>query len=275
MDPGRGSKATLVEQARAVAGGSASPVDLIEDALAAIDRVQPELNAFTHVFAADARRRAKELAVAPPVGSLHGVPIAIKELYDVAGVPTTGCCAAYMDRVAVRDSDVVSRLRAAGAIVVAKTNQHELACGGTGLISSFGPAFNPWGEGRMAGGSSSGSGAAVAAGVVAMAMGSDSLGSIRHPSSFCGTTGLKPTYGAVSLRGAMPFLPSTDTAGPIAVSAEDCRLVHRVIADAPPSPGPDRVEGLRIGVPQTFLTLIHPDVRRAVEDAVRAFADLG
>ncbi|MCA1832285.1 MAG: amidase [Actinobacteria bacterium] len=267
-------KSTLIAQARSVARGQQSPVDLLEETCETITRIQARLNAFTHIFEDEAFVRAKELASSAPAGPLRGVPIAIKELYDVAGAPTTGCCGAYMGRVATDDAAVVRRLREAGAIIVAKTNQHELACGGTGLVSSFGPVRNPWGDGRMPGGSSSGSGAAVGGGAVSFAMGSDSLGSIRHPSSWCGTTGLKTTYAAVSMQGAMPFIRSTDSAGPIAVSAEDCGLVHRVIADrAPPPPRP--LHDLRVGIPDSFFTLCHPDVRARVEDSIAVFRDLG
>jgi aspartyl-tRNA(Asn)/glutamyl-tRNA(Gln) amidotransferase subunit A len=276
---------TLIDQAAAIRSGKVSPVELVEDALAGIDRVQPALNAFTHVLADDALGRAKELQGAEPVGPLHGVPIAIKELYDVEGAPTTGCCAAYADRLAASDSAVVEKLRAAGAIVVAKTNQHELACGATTQVSSFGPAFNPWGASRIPGGSSGGSGAAVAAGVVTMAMGSDTGGSIRIPSSFCGVTGLKPTHGAVSLRGAMPMTPSFDTAGPLAVSAADCALVHSLISG--PDPGyvwsasqdqrepVESLSGLRVGLLRSFMARLHTESKAGVERAARTLEQLG
>jgi aspartyl-tRNA(Asn)/glutamyl-tRNA(Gln) amidotransferase subunit A len=276
---------TLTEQADAVRRGDVSPAELVEEALAEIERIQPDLNAFTRVFADDARALAKKLGGAEPAGPLHGVPIAIKDLYDMAGVPTTGCCAAYTDRVASSDSAVVTKLRAAGAIIVAKTNQHELACGATTLNSSFGPAFNPWGVGRIAGGSSGGSAIAVATGAVAMAMGSDTGGSIRIPSSFCGVTGLKPTHGAVSLRGAMPMCPSLDTAGPLARSAQDCALVHGIIAGTDPEyvwsrsgspiPATDSLEGLRIGIPRTYFTLVHKETRAGVEGAAKTLESLG
>jgi aspartyl-tRNA(Asn)/glutamyl-tRNA(Gln) amidotransferase subunit A len=277
---------TLVEQVRAVASGETTSIALVEAALAGAERVHPILNAFTHVLVEDALARAKELdARGGPVGPLHGAPIAVKDLYDTAGIPTTGCCAAYDDRdAAAEDSVVVAKLRAAGAVIVAKTNQHELACGATTLVSSKGPCLNPWDTARIPGGSSGGSGAAVAAGVVAMAMGSDTGGSIRIPASFCGTTGLKPTHGAVSLRGAMPMCPSLDTAGPLARSAEDCALVHAVLAgyDAgylwsrsgtydPPS----GADGIRIGIPRSYFALIDTEVRVAVEQAAKVLESLG
>ncbi len=277
---------TLSEQARAVATGETTSTELVERALADAERVQPVVNAFTYVLADDALVRAKELdACSEPLGPLHGVPIAVKDLYDMTGIRTTGCCAAYDERdAATEDSVVVTKLKAAGAVIVAKTNQHELACGATTLISSAGPCLNPWDTSRIVGGSSGGSGAAVAAGVVAMAMGSDTGGSIRIPSSFCGATGLKPTHGAVSLRGAMPMCPSLDTAGPLARSAEDCALVHAILAGYdgeylwsrvgtydPPSDA-DRI---RVGIPRTYFELIHTGVREAVEAAAQVLETLG
>jgi aspartyl-tRNA(Asn)/glutamyl-tRNA(Gln) amidotransferase subunit A len=279
---------TLTEQARAIAGRDVSPVELTQAAIDAAERVQPQLNAFTTMLTERALARAKELEGAEPsdpARPLHGVPIAVKDLYDITGVATTGCCAAYHDRIASSDSAVVAALEAAGAIIIAKTNQHELACGATTQISSFGPCFNAWGSARIPGGSSGGSGVAVAAGVVAMAMGSDTGGSIRIPSSFCGVTGLKPTHGAVSLRGAMPMCPSLDTAGPLARSAEDCALVHRVIAGrddeylwSRTGEALDPVEsldGLRIAIPRSYFALVHSQTRAGVEGAAKTFESLG
>jgi len=276
---------TLAEQVAAVADGAVSSVELTERALASAHAAQVRLNAFTTILDEAALAEARELDAGPPAGPLHGVPVAVKDLYDVRGVATTGCCAAFHDRVASRDSAVVDALREAGAVVVAKTNQHELACGTTTQISSFGPVLNPWDTERVPGGSSGGSGAAVAAGVVAMAMGSDTGGSIRIPASFCGVTGLKPTHGAISTRGMMPMTPSCDTAGPLAASAEDCLIVWRAIsgfdpddawsvAATPPLP-PERVERLRLTIPRSFTRLLHPEVRRALEEAATTFASLG
>ncbi len=268
---------TLLEQARDIASGDASSVELVSAALDAIERTQPLLNAFTQVFADEALEQAK----APMDGPLGGVPIAVKDLYDVAGAVSSGCCAAYEERRRSDDSAVVAKLRAAGAIIVGKTNQHELACGATNLISSHGATRNPWDRERITGGSSGGSGAAVAAGVVAMAMGSDTGGSIRIPSSFCGVTGLKPTHGSVSLRGAMPMCPSLDTGGALARSAADCLLVHEIIsgyddgylwsrADAP-----DVREPKLVGIARSFFDRVHPEVKAAVEDAAKTLESLG
>jgi len=265
-----------------LAAGTVTPSELVDEALDAIERLQPALNTFTHVFADEARARAKELESVRASGPLHGIPIAVKELYDVAGAPTTGCCAAYADRIAESDGAVVERLRGAGAIVVAKTNQHELAEGGTTQNSSFGPAWNPWGENRMTGGSSGGSAAAVAARIVPVAIGSDSLGSIRIPSSWCGTTGLKTTHGSISMRGAMPFLPSCDSAGPIATTAAECRAVFDVLVGYDPDDPWSRHAGEigpgarpSVALMRRWMTLCTADVRARVEEAAAALESDG
>jgi Asp-tRNA(Asn)/Glu-tRNA(Gln) amidotransferase A subunit family amidase len=249
----------------------------VEASLQAIDETQPRLNAFTSVLADDALARARELDNQDPVGPLHGLPVVIKDLFDVAGVPTTGACGAYEGRIAAEDSDVVAALRAAGAVIVAKTNQHELGGGATGLTSAYGPVWNPWGEGRIAGGSSSGSAAAVAAGVVTLAIGSDTGGSIRIPSSFCGITGLKPTHGRVSLRGAMPMSPGYDTGGPMAQTAAQCAVAFRALTAGGliPSRPARSVQGLRVGLPAPFFDLVHPETRAATEAAVVTLQQLG
>ena len=254
-----------------------SVIDRVEAALSAVDEVQRRFNAFTSVLRDAARARARELEREAPEGVLHGVPVVVKDLFDVAGAPTTGACAAYEGRVATSDSDVVAALKAAGAVVVAKANQHELGAGATGLVSAVGPAWNPWGERRIPGGSSSGSAVAVAAGAVPLAIGSDTGGSIRMPSSFCGITGLKPTHGQVSLRGAMPMSPGYDTAGPMARTAADCALAFHALTPVPVVPTrPARaVLGLRIGLPAPFFARVHSETRTAVEQAAQMFEQLG
>ena len=278
---------TLIDTAAAVAERAVSPLELVEEALAALELVQRECNAFTVVRAEEALASAAELGDLDPVGPLHGVPIVVKDLYDVAGVRTTGCCAAYLERdPAATDSAVVARLHAAGAIVIAKTNQHELACGATSQVSCFGPVLNPWNTAHIPGGSSGGSAVAVAARVVMLGMGSDTGGSIRIPASMCGVTGLKPTHGAVSLRGAMPMIPAHDSGGPLAVTVEDCLLVHRLLAGfddadpysrvAPaPRPLPDSIRGLRLGIPRLMYSRIDPEVHKAVDGAMSELEKLG
>jgi len=278
---------TLISTAAAVAERAVSPVELVDAALAGAERLQSRSNAFTVMMSVEARERAVQLTDRDPIGPLHGVPIAIKDLYDVAGYRTTGCCAAYLDReIATQDSAVAARLRAAGAILIAKTNQHELACGATSQVSCFGPVLNPFDTTRIPGGSSGGSAAAVAAGVVTLAMGSDTGGSIREPAAMCGTSGLKPTHGSVSLRGAMPMIPAFDSGGPLAVSAEDCLLVHQLLAgyddaylyssaDLAPRQPPKSLRGLRLGIPTRMYTRCHPEVHAAVDEAAAVMMQMG
>jgi aspartyl-tRNA(Asn)/glutamyl-tRNA(Gln) amidotransferase subunit A len=206
-----------------------------------------------------------------------GVPIAVKDLFDVAGHETTGCCEAYRGRIALHDAPVIRTIRDAGAVLMGKTNQHELAAGGTNLVSACGRTGNPWDPRRMTGGSSGGSAAAVAAGVVPWAMGSDTGGSIRIPASMCGIFGLKPTTGRLSIEGVLPLAPSLDCPGPMAGTVQDLWLLWRLLGDDQPSlfdadsgGGQGANGGLRIGVPGgPFAELVHPEVLAAVGAVVR------
>lgn len=264
---------TAWQAARAVRSREVSPVELMEGVLARLERWEPVINAFSQVRPEEAldeaRDRADALARREEVGPLHGVPVAVKDLYDVAGWEATGCCRAYRGNVASRDAEVVRRLRAAGAAIVGKTNQHELAAGGTNTVSACGPTHNPWNPGRMTGGSSGGSAAAVAARVVPLALGTDTGGSIRIPASLCGTTGLKPTFGRISMAGAMPLAASLDTAGPIASDVADVALAFSVLTGARGSFAGDAevgVEGLRVGIEQGFFSeRLQAEVLTAVE----------
>ena len=243
-----------------------SPVELTEAALARIAARDPELNAFQLVLADQARAAAqdadREIAAGRHRGPLHGVPIAIKDLFDLAGTPTTAGMRIHAGRMATADSAVVERLRAAGAIIIGKTRLAECAYSPGSNNAHFGPTRNPHDPTRDTGGSSSGSGAAVAAGLVAAALGSDTGGSIRIPGSLCGIVGLKPTFGRVSLRGASPLAWSLDHLGPMTRTVADAALLLEAIAG--PDPGDPRtrdipvpayrdgieagVKGLRIGV---------------------------
>jgi aspartyl-tRNA(Asn)/glutamyl-tRNA(Gln) amidotransferase subunit A len=234
---------TALEIAAAVRAGELSPVRVVEDALRLADAWQPLTNAFSQLHAeeavAEARERAERLARGENLGPLAGVPVAVKDLFDVAGWETTGCSEAFRGKVARSDAEAVRRLRAAGAVVIGKTNQHELAAGATNLVSACGPTRNPWDPARITGGSSGGSAVAVACGIVPVALGTDTGGSIRIPASMCGTVGLKPTYGAVSLHGVMSLAPSLDTAGPLTSTADDAELVFAVLADRELPAAPD------------------------------------
>lgn len=254
----------------------ASCRERVAAAIAAAEELQRRCNAFTAIRAEAALAEAEELdrrEAAP--GPLYGVPVVVKDLFDVAGLPTTGGCAAYRDRIATADAVVVRALRAAGAVIVAKTNQHELGAGATGLVSAFGPVTNPVDPARIAGGSSSGSAAAVAAGVVPIAIGSDTGGSIRIPASLCGITGLRPTPGRISLVGAQTMSPGYDTAGPMARTARECAAAFAVLIQSGQNPSAVDLDGLRIGLPEPFFDLVQPEVRGAVERAAATFAELG
>jgi len=211
-----------------------SPVELTKACLARIERLNPTLNAFITITGESALAEAKaaetEIQRGKWRGPLHGIPIALKDLFDTAGVRTTAASALFKDRVPKDDAEVVRKLRAAGAVLVGKTNMHEFAFGGTSVVSHFGAVHNPWKPDHIAGGSSGGSAAAVAAELCYGALGSDTAGSIRQPSAFCGIVGLKPTYGLVSNRGVVPLSWSLDHVGPMTRTVADAALLLQAIA---------------------------------------------
>jgi aspartyl-tRNA(Asn)/glutamyl-tRNA(Gln) amidotransferase subunit A len=287
---------SLTDLARMIAAKAVSPVEVVQVHLGRIARLDPELHAFLTVCdeaAVAAARGAEAVLVAgEPPGPLHGVPFALKDLYDTAGLRTTGGSRILAERVPVRDATVVRRLRAAGAILLGKLNMVEFAYGPEGLNPHYGHARNPWDARvqRLAGGSSSGSAVAVAAGLVPAALGSDTGGSIRIPASLCGITGLKPTYGRVSRAGVLPLAWSMDHVGPMARSAADCALVLAAMAGYDPGdastsvlPVPDYrvaltgdLKGLRVGLlGGVFLEGAESSVRLAVEAAARTLAGAG
>jgi aspartyl-tRNA(Asn)/glutamyl-tRNA(Gln) amidotransferase subunit A len=271
---------TAVEMAAALAAGEIGPVELVERAASRAEAWQPWINAFSQLWA----DRAVELAWATdslvPVGTQRppfaGVPLAVKDLFDVAGAVTTGCCAAYRGRPpAEEDAPLIHRARRAGLVLVGKTNQHELAAGGTNLVSACGRTGNPWDPGRMTGGSSGGSAAAVAAGIVPWAFGSDTGGSIRIPASMCGTFGLKPTTGKLSIDGMLPLGPSLDCPGPIASTAGDLRLLTEVMVGEALGEveGPGRP--YRVGLPDGYFADVHAEVAGVVQDTAKALEASG
>ena len=239
---------------------------------------------------AEARRAEAEILRGEWRGALHGVPVALKDLIDTSGVRTTAASGLYKDRVPVADAEVVRRLRVAGAVIIGKNNLHEFAYGGSSLVSYFGDVHNPWNAGRIAGGSSGGSAAAVVAGMAYAAIGTDTAGSIREPAALCGCVGLKPTYGRVSGRGVIPLSLSLDHVGPMAATVEDAAIVLQAIAgydaadvtSADVAVG-DYVAGLREGVKRVrvgvvreyFFEELDAEVSAAVEQALQVLADLG
>jgi aspartyl-tRNA(Asn)/glutamyl-tRNA(Gln) amidotransferase subunit A len=240
----------------------------VDAALEGIDAWQERTNAFAQVFGNEARADAE----LDREGPLAGVPIAVKDLFDVRGHPTTGCCAAIPPVRAERDATLVARLRDAGAIVIGKTNQHELAAGVTNLESACGPTRNPWDPTRISGGSSGGSAVAVATGIVPISLVSDTGGSARIPAAFCGTWGLKPTQGRLSTEGMMPLAPEMDCPGVLGGSLDDLRLGWEVVADRPSDRTPPTVVGLLRGGRSERCTL---EIKAAIGQAAERFRDTG
>ncbi len=285
---------TLAEQARLIRDGEVSPVQVVESALAQIDRIDGRLNAFVTMMReealAAAREAEQEIVRGNYRGPLHGIPIALKDLFHTKGVRTTAGSKILADFVPAEDATVVSRLKEAGAVMIGKTGMNEFAYGATGTNSHYGDVRNPWDLDRITGGSSSGSAAAVASRMVPAALGSDTGGSIRIPSALCGVAGIKPTYGRVSRHGVVPCAWSFDHVGPIARTAEDCALVLAVLAGpdpkdptSSPEPVPDYaadlsrgVSGLRVAVLQEYATdPMEPEVAAGFERALEVLRQLG
>jgi aspartyl-tRNA(Asn)/glutamyl-tRNA(Gln) amidotransferase subunit A len=271
-------RASLVDMCQAIRERRLSPVELVTEALRSLQEWQSVTNAASQLFAQEALRAARALPDRP-AGPLHGIPVLVKELFDVAGHETTGCSEAFRGNIAADDAYVVTQLRAAGAIIVGKANMHELAASGTNHISSCGATRNPWAPDRMTGGSSGGSAAAVATRSVPLALGTDTAGSIRVPSSFCGTVGLKPTHGRLPMAGTMPLSPSLGCIGPMAASVEDVAWGYAALSNQPnrlatPSAS---VRGLRVGRVRDgyFSALIHPAVRDALDRVTEVLTSAG
>jgi aspartyl-tRNA(Asn)/glutamyl-tRNA(Gln) amidotransferase subunit A len=286
----------MADLGRMIASKQVSPVEVVRAHLDRIAALDSKLRAFITICADSALESARaaeaDLMAGRPVGPLHGVPWAPKDLYSTKGVRTTGGSKILADSVPAADATVVARLARAGAIVLGKLNMHEFAYGPEGINAHYGDTRNPWSSDahRIAGGSSSGSGAAVAAGMAPGSLGSDTGGSIRIPASLCGITGLKPTYGRASRAGVLPLTWSMDHVGPMTRSARDCALMLGAIAGYDPAdpttsvlPVPDYgaaltgdVKGLRVGLLRAHFTdVAAPEVRTAVEAAAKQFERAG
>ncbi len=255
-----------------------SPVELTQECLNRIGRYDSAINSFISVYADEAieaaRNAEQEIVHGQWRGPLHGIPIAIKDLIDVAGKTTTAASALFVNNVANRDADVVQLLSSAGAIILGKNNLHEFAYGGSGVISYFGPVRNPKDNARITGGSSSGSAAAVAEGFCYAAIGTDTAGSIRLPAACCGVVGLKPAFGRVSAQGVVPLSWSYDHVGPIARTVEDAALVYGALAGSWKKTESQRK--LRIGVARKyFFEGVNPEIANDVEAAIERLAAQG
>ena len=258
-----------------------SAAEHVTEVLERISALNPTLNAFISVFETEAMEQARtldeELRQGRSRGPLHGRTISIKDLIDVKGVPTTAASRVRAGHVAASDATVVTRLRDAGAIIIGKTNLHEFALGTTSDESAFGPVRNPHDTNRSPGGSSGGSGAAVATGMGWASIGTDTGGSIRIPASACGVVGLKPGFGEVTTVGVIPLSVSLDHVGPLAASVGDAWAIYDALTGAPhapPSAGP--IAGLRLGkLGGYFLDTLDEEVRARFDEALSRLADAG
>lgn len=276
---------SIAEMGRALRAGRVTAETLAERALGLIAARDGAIHAFVHIdrdgALAAARRADALLAQGQDLGPMHGIPYALKDIFDAAGLPTICHSRLRLGHVAREDSAVAARLRAGGAVLLGKLATYEFAFGGPAFDLPFPPARNPWNTDHVTGGSSSGSAAAVAAGFVRMAPGSCTAGSIRGPAAWCGVVGLKPTYGRVSRRGVFPLAWTLDHCGPLARSVEDAAVALQVMAGYDPAdpasadrPAPDYragldagVAGLRIGVPRAFFSG-HPGLTAAAAAAI-------
>jgi aspartyl-tRNA(Asn)/glutamyl-tRNA(Gln) amidotransferase subunit A len=264
-----------------------SSEELTKLCLARISKVDRQLNAFITLEAESALVQARECDRQRKAGRvtsrLHGIPIALKDNIDTAGLRTTAAAQVFKDRVPTEDAEVTKRMKTAGVVFLGKLNLDEMAFAGTGTTGCFGPSHNPWNLDRITGGSSAGSAAAVSAGLIFSSVGSDDGGSVRIPGAHCGVVGFKTSYGRVSTRGVVPSAYSMDTIGPITRSVEDAAALLQVLAGNDPldaitlaEPVPDysrelgaSIAGLRVGVPREyFYEQLHPDVAAAVEGAI-------
>src|SRR5689334_19748585 len=287
---------TLAEAARLISLRQLSPVEYAENLVARMEALEPQLNAFItrtpDVAMAAARKAEAEIMHGNLRGPLHGMPFALKDIYDTAGILTSGHSRTCIDRVPDEDATSVARLKAAGGVLMGKLATHEFAHGGPSFDLPWPPARNPWNTAHFTGGSSSGSGAALAARLVPASLGSDTGGSIRGPAGLCGIAGLKPTYGLVSRAGVLPNSYSYDHCGPMARTSQDCALLLNVIAGHDPADPASSVrpvedpakginsgiKGLRIGIIRHFWEKdlsINAELSAALEQALEVLRALG
>ena len=291
-----GDTPTIAEAARQIAAKTLSPVELTRHCLAKIEALDGTLHSFIKVTEdramADARAAEAAIMAGGPSGPLHGIPIGLKDIIDTKGITTTCHSAWLVDNVPAEDAVCAAKLAAAGTVLLGKLATHEFADGGPSFDLPWPPACNPWNPGHFTAGSSSGTGAAAAAGLILGGLGTDTGGSIRGPAALCGIAGLKPTYGLVSRRGVAPAAYSLDHIGPMAWTAEDCAILLQVLAghdakDPASAAGtiPDYVAGLGGGVKGLRIGVIHhfhevdevagESTRAAIDAAIEVFRGLG
>ncbi|MFA7249564.1 MAG: amidase [Dehalococcoidia bacterium] len=284
---------SIAEASARIEAGALTPTGLVEAIFARIAEVDGQVRAYVRLMhgsaLAEAQAATRRAADGRRRGPLDGIPIAVKDIFDTAGVVTSGGTGAYRDRVPDEDATAVRLLREAGAVIIGKTNTHELALGGTTNNVHFGATHNPWRLSHVPGGSSGGSGAALAAGEALGALGSDTGGSVRIPASFCNVTGFKPTYGLVGRAGVMPLSHTLDHVGPMARTAEDCALMLNVLAGHDPRDHDsearppqdftadlgDGVQGLRLAVMPSLVEGCDAETVAAFEHALATLAGMG
>ena len=285
---------TIAKASKALCARELSPLELTQAYLSRIERLDSRVNAYITVTAeralADARGATAEIASGKWRGPLHGIPIGLKDLYETAGIRTTGGAKIHAEHIPAADCTVARRLREAGTVLLGKLNTHEYAYGVTTNNPHYGPTRNPWNLEHIPGGSSGGSGAAIAAGLATATTGTDTGGSIRMPASVCGVVGLKPTYGRVSKAGVLPLSYLFDHTGPITRTVEDAALVLNAIAGYDPADATtvripvadytsalgEGLRGLRIGVPRPyFFAHLEDEVASTVERAISELRGLG
>src|SRR5271168_2866613 len=291
-----GAIPTVAEAARAIAAKQLSPVELTRACLDRVHKLDGELNAFVHLTEeralADARAAEAAIMANGAKGPLHGIPIGLKDIVDTKGIPTTCQSKLLQDNIPDADATCAEKLAAAGTVLIGKTTTHEFADGGPSFDLPRPPARNPWNTEHFTAGSSSGTGAAVASGMILCGIGTDTGGSIRGPAALCGIAGLKPTYGLVSRAGVAPAAFSLDHIGPMAWTSEDCAIMLQTLAGHDPrdpasasQPVPDyraaltgHLKGIRVGVIRHFHETdypVEPAVQSGIDNALSVFRSLG
>tara|TARA_A100001037_G_C15153897_1_gene641975 strand:+ start:15981 stop:17384 length:1404 start_codon:yes stop_codon:yes gene_type:complete len=284
---------SLHKQSQLLHSQQLSATELVDAYCKRIEETEPLLNSFITLTLDEAKQRAvgisNQISSGNYLGPLHGIPIALKDLFDTAGLKTTSGSKIYDSRIPATDSTVASKLNSAGAILLGKLNMHPFAYGPTGENEDYGHMHNPWNLNKLTGGSSGGSGSSVASGQCTAALGSDTGGSVRIPASLCGIVGFKPTYGKISKHGVTPLSWSLDHPGPLTRTVEDAVIMINAMSGAdhndPSSVHTDQVSmdfmestdltGVKIGVPQEFLNDIDPEMSSLIEEALKVLRTLG